>query len=188
MDTLRPHRKTQHKEGDIHFLTFSTFHQQPFFPGAYAAEWFLQFLAKARERCPFQLFAYVIMPEHIHLILRPGDGVTMQKIYWHLKRPMTDKVVLWVKEHHPEFLTRMVDAQPTGDVTYRFWQRGGGYDRWMRSASDLHEKIKYIHRNPVRRGLVSRSEEWKYSSAAEWVLGEPGPVPIDWDHLPPADG
>ncbi|MBT3279660.1 MAG: hypothetical protein HN909_06780 [Phycisphaerales bacterium] len=188
MDTEHSHRKTQHKDGDIHFLTFSTFRCQPFFPGTHAANWFIEFLAKARERCPFRLFAYVIMPEHIHLILRPGDGISMRKIYWHLKRPMTDKVVTWVKIHHPTFLNRMADKQPTGDLTYRFWQRGGGYDRWMRTPSDLHEKIRYIHMNPVRSGLVSRPEEWKYSSAAEWIWGEPGMAKIDWDDLPPADG
>ena len=70
------------------------------------------------------------------------------------------------------------------ELTYRFWQRGGGYDRNLRSAKDVYEKIAYNHDNPVRRGLVARSEDWPSSSAREWITREPGPVPIDWAVAP----
>ena len=125
----RIHRKSWDNDWDAHFLTFSTFRRQPFFPGHHAADWFLQTLAAARERCGFHLFAYVVMPEHVHLALHPLPGVTMRKILWHLKRPMTTRVQSWVRRHQPDFLARMADTQPSGKVTYRFWQRGGGYDR-----------------------------------------------------------
>ncbi|KKM07360.1 hypothetical protein LCGC14_1734700 [marine sediment metagenome] len=184
MVSARIHRKSWDNDWDVHALTFSTFRRQPFFPGRHASEWFLQTLAIARRRCLFHLFAYVIMPEHIHLVLQPLPGVAMRTVLWQLKRPMTDRALTWVRQYHPEFLARMADVQPTGKVTYRFWQRGGGYDRNLRSASDVHEKIGYIHNNPVRRGLVSRPEEWPHSSAADWILQKPGPVPIDWDCLP----
>jgi len=181
------HRKSWHDDWDIHFLTFSTFGRQPFFPGKYAAQCFLRALATARQQCPFHLFAYVIMPEHVHLVLQPLPNVRMQKVLWHLKRPVTAEAMAWIKQYHPSFLTRMADVQPAGKVTHRFWQRGGGYDRNLRSASDVHEKIKYLHNNPVRRGLVLRAEYWPHSSAANWILGRAGQVPIDWDYLPDAE-
>jgi hypothetical protein len=62
--------------------------------------------------------------------------------------------------HAPEFLAELVDGPPNGRTAHRFWQRGGGYDRNLRSVRDIHEKIRYVHENPppprarcTRRGL-----------------------------------
>ncbi|MBN1943055.1 MAG: transposase [Phycisphaerae bacterium] len=165
-------------------MTFSTFRRQAFFPGRMTARWYQEMIACARETCPFYLFAYVIMPEHVHLVLQPLPGVTMRRILWHLKKPMTDKVIECVKTHQPSFLTRLADRRPSGNIVHRFWMRGGGYDRNLRSSNDVHEKIGYVHGNPVRRGLVECPEEWPYSSASDWILDKPGPVPIDWNHIP----
>jgi len=184
MGQSRAHRQSYDTEYGVHCLTFSTFQRRPFFSGKYAAGWFVEALAEARVRCPFHLFAYVVMPEHVHVVLQPEIGVKIRTVLWRLKRPVTTRVVAWVTEHSPDFLGRMTDVQPSGKSSYRFWQRGGGYDRNLRRASDVHEKIAYIHNNPVRRGLVSEAEQWRHSSAADWILGHPGPVPIDWGHLP----
>jgi len=184
MGTGRLHRKAWDNDWDIHSLSFSTFHQLPLFPGVRSARWFLETLAEARRKCPFRLFAYVIMPEHVHLVLQPVPGVAMRTVLWRVKRPVTERALAWVKQHRPDFLPRVADVQPSGKVTYRFWQRGGGYDRNLRSASDVHEKIAYIHDNPVRRGLVPQAEAWPYSSAADWIVRTPGPVPIDWEYVP----
>ena len=182
MESPRIHRKSWHNDWDVHCLTFSTFHCQPFFPGKHAAGWFVRSLAAARQRCPFHLFAYVIMPEHVHLVLQPLPGVRMQRVLWHLKRPVTAEALAWIRECRPEFLTRMADSQPSGKIVCRFWQRGSGDDRNLRTASDVHE-IRYIHDNPVRRGLVERAEDWPHFSAGDWILPRPGEVCIDWDHV-----
>ncbi|MBS3735309.1 MAG: transposase [Phycisphaerae bacterium] len=184
MGPHRVHRKSWDNDWDVHCLTFSTFQRRPLFTGRHAAGWFLDTLAAARTRCPFRLFAYVIMPEHVHLVLQPLSGVTIRTILWRLKRPLTRTVLAWVRANSPAFLNRLADVRPSGKTLYRFWQRGGGYDRNLRSASDVHEKIRYIHDNPVRRGLVARAEDWPHSSAGDWILQRPGRVPIDWDFLP----
>jgi putative transposase len=180
----RVHRKSRDVDWDVHNLTFSTFGRQGFFRGRLAPVWFLESLGRARAAAPFHLFAYVIMPEHIHIVLQPLPGVTMRRILWLLKRPVTARALAWVRENTPDFLRKMEDRQPGGEVTYRFWLRGGGYDRNLRSARDVHEKIAYNHDNPVRRGLVARPEDWPWSSAREWITREPGPVPIDWTAVP----
>ena len=108
----------------------------------------------------------------------------MRRVLWQIKRPVTATALKWVRAHSPAFLRRMADVQPSGRTTYRFWQRGGGYDRNLRRASDISEKIRYIHENPVRRGIVERPEEYPLSSARDWIMEEPGPVPIDWEHMP----
>jgi len=81
-------------------------------------------------------------------------------------------------------LREMADIAPDGQASYRFWQRGGGYDRNLWSPEEIHEKIHYIHANPVRRGLVVRPEDWPWSSYATWMnVGEPV-VPIDKQSVP----
>ncbi len=184
MEAIRVHRKSWDIEWDVHCLTFSTFGRQPFFPGHHAGRWFLDALGEARRVCPFHLFAYVAMPEHVHLVLQPPPGVQMRSVLWRIKWPVTCKALAWVRRNQPGFLPRLADVQPSGKVSYRFWQRGGGYDRNLRSASDVHEKIGYIHDNPVRRGLVTRAEDWPLSSAGDWLLQRPGPVQIDWERIP----
>jgi len=65
------------------------------------------------------------------------------------------------------------------DKPYHFWQDGGGYDRNIRNAKALRDIFTYIHNNPVKRGLVSRQEDWKWSSARDWAGLAVGPIPID---------
>jgi putative transposase len=68
-------------------------------------------------------------------------------------------------------------------IRHLFWQPGGGYDRNIEKPSTLLKMIDYIHMNPVRRGLVERAVDWKWSSAA-WYEGI-GESPILIDHIPP---
>ncbi len=123
------------------------------------------------------------MPEHIHIVLQPANGVEMKTVLWQLKPPATEEALKHLRIQ-PSAAHLMTDTQRSGGASLRFWQRGGGYDRNMRSPSDVHEKIKYIHENPVRRGLVRNPEDWPWPSAADWILQKPGPVPIDWEFMP----
>jgi putative transposase len=181
----RVHRRSFDAEWQAHALTFSCFGRKPFFSGKHAPGWFLEILDGARARAAFDLWAFVIMPEHVHLVLLPQPPVRIRDILWHIKRPMTFRVLDWVKTRSPAFLCRMADHQPNGKLVHRFWQRGGGYDRNLRSVKDIYEKIKYIHQNPVRRGLVERPEDWPWSSARAWLEGTDQPLRLNWDSLPP---
>jgi putative transposase len=66
---------------------------------------------------------------------------------------------------------------------HQFWQKGGGYDRNITEPETLQKTIDYIHFNPVRRGLVERSIDWKWSSAG-W-FAEVGDSPLIMDRIPP---
>jgi putative transposase len=100
-----------------------------------------------------------------------------------MKAPVAKRAVLWVRANAPDFLGCMEDRQPNGQSHYRFWQRGGGYDRNLRTAEDVREKIRYIHANPIRRGLVTVADDWHWSSYRAWQTGEDVPLPIDRDTL-----
>jgi putative transposase len=138
-------------------------------------------------RHPFDLWGYVIMPEHAHLLIWPREGVEIRAILQSLKLPVAQRAIRWLKEQAPRFLARLLDVQPDGKRAYRFWQRGGGYDRNMRSTRDTHEKLHYIHKNPVRRKLVARPEDWPWSSARAWATGVDEPLKIDRESFPPLE-
>jgi len=123
------------------------------------------------------------MPEHTHVVLLPHDHVRISSILASLKLSVTKKAVNWVRENKPSFLAQM-EQREGGKVYHRFWLRGGGHDRNLRSARDVHEKIRYVHANPVRRGLVAQPEDWAWSSARAHLYGVNEPIPIDFDTIP----
>jgi REP-associated tyrosine transposase len=170
--------------GDAHCLTFSCYRRQPFLTGRRACCWLIEAIDSARNTVGFDLWAYVFMPEHVHLVLWPHKGVPISKILKEIKQPVAVAALRYVKAHAPTFLERMADVQPSGRRSHRFWQRGGGYDRNLRSTGDVHEKIAYVHANPVRCGLVKHPRDWAWSSWRAWQEGGDEPLRIDRLSLP----
>ncbi len=116
---------------------------------------------------PFQLYAWVVMPEHIHLLILPVQMTTVTALLRRLKSPFAKRVIEQWRNVNAPILGRVTDAH--GQT--RFWQRGGGYDRNLFTDHELMEKIHYIHTNPVRRGLVDRPRDWGWSSARSYEGG-----------------
>jgi len=193
----RAMRPTEHKRktcqrynvpGDAHALTFSCFRRQAFLSRDRTRMWFLSALADARSDLAFDVWAYVVMPEHVHLVIFPRhDDYCISTILSSVKRPVARQAVHFVTQRAPRFLAAMCDAQPSGRVQYRFWQRGGGYDRNLTRDSTVHRAIDYVHANPVRRGLVDLPEQWKWSSAAYYLGARDVPFIPDLATLPPRD-
>lgn len=125
------------------------------------------------------------MPEHVHLLLLPHPNIRVAEILKGIKLASSRQAIAWLKKNSPDFLERLEDTQPNGSRVFRFWQRGGGYDRNLSSARDVHRKLRYIHENPVRRGLVERTVDWRWSSALAWESGADGLLSIDRDSFPP---
>ncbi len=171
--------------GDAHCLTFSCFHRIALFARERSCQWMLDALALGRSRREYDLWAYVIMPEHVHLVIRPLSNVKISAILTTLKQSVSKRALLWLRGNAPNVLSRLEDRQPNGMSAYRFWQRGGGYDRNLRTAADAYEKIEYVHNNPVRRELAASAEEWPWSSCRAWQTGGDVPIPIDRESLPP---
>ncbi len=184
----RKYCKRYDEDGQGHYLTFSCFQNQPFLKGDRAKGWLIGSIALARKKYPFDLWAWVIMPEHVHLLLFPYGEVKIKDILFGIKKSVAEHAINFVRKNAPEFIPRMLDVQPGGKKSLRFWQRGGGYDRNIISIEELHEKIQYIHKNPVRRELVSEPAEWLWSSYRAWEYGENKPLFIDRDSLPPLNG
>ena len=170
-------------DGQAHCLTFSCFQRKPFLSKDRCCEWLIQGMQKGRENGMYDLWGYVIMPEHVHIVLLPKPEVKISHILSTIKQSASKRALIWIKQNAPDFLKRMEDIQPDGKRHYRFWQRGGGYDRNLRRLEDVHEKIHYIHKNPVRRGLVKIPDDWKWSSFHAWQTGDDIPIAIDRESL-----
>ncbi|MBX9680307.1 MAG: hypothetical protein K2X38_16220 [Gemmataceae bacterium] len=117
-----------------------------------------------------KLWAYVIMPEHVRLIIQPGIEETLvSKFLAAAKEPVARKAVKRLKSTNSAWLDRI--AVQEGDrLRHRFWQPGGGYDRNITCSETLRLMIEYIHANPFRRGLVEDVLKWQWSSAM-WFAG-----------------
>ncbi len=188
---MGPHHRKQVRShstpGHAHELTFSCFHKLPLLNRDRTRRWFLEALDAARLRRNLALWAYVIMPEHVHVIVWPREPVyEVRLIRTALKIPVQRKALAFLRSHAPAFLDRLRDEQPNGEVHYRFWQRGGGYDRNVTDPTTLRAMIEYIHNNPVRRGLVARPADWPWSSAG--FYDGVGDTPLQMDPLPALDG
>ncbi len=169
---LRSQRRQVFNEaGQGHELTFSCFRRYKFLAAEKTCQWLADEIGQARIQLHFSLWAYVFMPEHVHLIIFPRKpDYDIRKILKAIKEPVGRKAVIYLRTHAPEWLPR-VTVRRGKRTERRFWQTGGGYDRNITESHTLFAMIEYIHLNPVRRGLVLRACDWKWSSAG-WFDGE----------------
>ena len=115
-------------------------------------------LEEVRRRYGFVVAGYVVMPEHVHLLLGEPLVSSLSVALQVLKQKTSRK------------LKKKGEAQ--------FWQRRY-YDFNVRNPQKTTEKLRYMHRNPVRRGLVEKPEEWPWSSFVHYATGKIGTVEIE---------
>ena len=182
------HRKTckrYNEPGHAHSLTFSCFRRQPFLSKDRTRRWLIDAIDRARAKHKVHVWAYVIMPEHAHLLIWPTrPDYDISNFLQSLKTSVTRAALPWVRANHPAFLPQMEHVQPNGERHYRFWQRGGGFDRNIVELASVWNHIHYIHANPVRRGLCLKAEDWFWSSAADYLRVRVGPLRLDFASVP----
>ena len=93
----------------------------------------------------------------------------MSRFLQAVKEPPARKALRYLEAHAPQWLSRLTVREGQRQRR-RFWQPGGGYDRNITSVRTLRAMIAYIHANPVRRGLLTRTQDWEWSSA-RWYAG-----------------
>ncbi len=185
MARKRHHRRNYNEPGHAHELTFSCYQGFKFLQAERTCAWLAESVEKARVDWRFDLWAYVFMPEHAHLIVRPKEAkYDIADIRKAIKSPVGTKAIKYLLERSPECIPRI--TRKRGKKSERlFWQSGGGYDRNFDDPHVLMNMMDYIHMNPVRRGLVETPAAWRWSSAA-WHLGAgeppivPDPIPAEW--------
>ena len=146
------------KARQFHFVTFSCYHRLPLLARPMAYSIFEQRLEAVRKRYSFVIAGYVLMPEHVHLLVGEPQASSLATALQALKQ-QTSKV-----------LKRPGETQ--------FWQRRY-YDFNVWSEEKPGEKLRYMHRNPVKRGLVAKPEDWLWSSFRHYATGYEGVVEVE---------
>jgi putative transposase len=141
---LKPTRDL--KPHGTYFVTFSTGQRRRLFVVESYARLFLKTLFSYRRQGRFEVHAFVLMPEHVHLLLTPALGVTLERSIQYIKGGYADALG--------------VQLGRKGEV----WQRGFT-DHRIRDGSDYEIHRAYIHENPVQRGLVDLAADCRYCSA-----------------------
>jgi len=182
-----PHRKLRrawNEPGHVHELTFSCHKRWPLLANERTRGWFIEALDQARRRWDFALWAYVIMPEHVHLLICPRNSAyDISTILKAIKQPVSQRAAAFLRDHNPQWLKRLRVNRPNGRIEYRFWQQGGGYDRNVIHEATAGTCVEYLHANPVRRELCATPTDW-YWSSARWYAGLAG-VTLVMDEPPP---
>ncbi len=166
---IRKRMKRREGGGDARFITFSCEQRLPLLGNPAIRDLFVRSLAACRARFGFELFAWVVMPEHVHLIVRPRKSDLFARALLFLKLSVAQRVIARWRELGAPILSKI--TRPDGSP--RFWQKGGGFDRNIRHEGEFAREVRYVHRNPVERGLVERPGDWAWSSARWWLDEEP---------------
>jgi len=161
---------------DLHFLTFSCYRRRPLLGTVRARNVFVEALRKIRERYRFLLVGYVVMPEHVHLLISEPSGATPSIVLKVLKQRVSRD--LRKKKRGGRAGQLQMSFMSGAEGLPRFWQPRF-YDFNVYSAKKKREKLEYMHANPVTRGLVQNPKDWPWSSFSFYAKGKTGLVAID---------
>jgi putative transposase len=164
-------------QGHLHFITCSCYRRLPLLGSVRARNLFVQILGEVRDRYGLALVGYVVMPEHIHLLLsEPAKGTpstVMQVLKQRVSRRLRRKPRISMTSRQLKLPFREVH-----DCLAQFWQpRFYDFNVW--SLKKKVEKLQYMHLNPVKRRLVSHPKDWPWSSFSFYGSRNPGLVRID---------
>ena len=162
-----------HQSGQSHFVTFCCYHRRRLLDTDESCRIFESALERVRRSYRLYVYGYVVMPEHVHLLLSEPNCPTQAKIglEW-ATRPQQYTLADALKS-----LKQGVSRRLLGNAEH-FWQKRY-YDFNIRNYPQFVEKLRYIHRNPVKRGLCERPEDWEWSSFQHYSSGCEGRVEIE---------
>jgi|SRR5579863_3777388 len=146
------------QSGQLHFLTSSCYRRRANFAAESSRVCFELTLERVRQSYGLCVYGYVVMPEHVHLLADESQRGELAQVLQSLKQSVARTLAL-----------RAADP---------FWQ-ARYYDFNVWSERKFIEKLRYIHRNPVARGLVQQPEHWPWSSFLHYSTGAVGTVEIE---------
>ena len=146
------------KTGQFHFLTFSCYKRQPLLAERNGYSIVEQALERVRQSHELHIAGYVLMPEHVHLLVSEPQSGSLAGAIQALKQETARKL-----------------KQPNEP---HFWQ-ARYYDFNVWSEGTTEEKLHYMHQNPVKRGLVAQPQDWPWSTFRHHATGVIGTVEIE---------
>jgi putative transposase len=156
----------------LHFLTCSCYHRQARLGTAPERDLFLRILEEVRQRYRFVVVGYVVMSDHIHLLISEPERGTSSTVMQVLKQR-------YARRRLGKKRCRAEQRELWPDDERRIWQRRF-YDFNVWGERKRVEKLRYMHRNPVKRGLALEPEHWEWSSYRSYAYGDVGMVKINY--------
>ena len=158
-----------HESGHSHFVTFCCYHRHRLFTTDASRRTFVSALERVRRNYRLRIYGYVVMPEHVHLLLSEPEKYTLADALKSLKQGVSRRLLPKMGPFKPDFGL-------SGEQ--HFWQKRY-YDLNIRNYPQFVEKRRYIHRNPAKAGLCERPEDWEWSSFRHYATGFEGRVEIE---------
>lgn len=157
------------------YLTFSCARRLELLCTPAIRDAFADQLEAVHARGAFRLFAWVVMPDHVHLLLVPGGRWTAPKVVQAIKQPFAQKIIQQWRDSGDRMLGELED----GSGEFHFWEHGRDEERRVATLAELDQAVLAIHENPVRRGYASQARHWRWSSACWYEGRRDSPVTID---------
>ena len=177
MPSNRPARQIFDIEGHAFFVTFSCYHDVPLLSRDRCKAIVLGQLENLSRRHEAGVVAYVIMPDHVHILLRPSTSGRLSLFVQQWKRLTSFQISTYLQlgsdTTSMPFADRVLDDKGAVHV----WQKRY-YPFNVYTPRKALEKIEYMHNNPVRAGLVKDPCDWKWSSARYFLKGQSVPVTL----------
>jgi putative transposase len=165
-------------------MTTSTYRRARLFDSLRFRRNFVNTLDALRTALQFKIVGYVLMPEHFHLFIWPSGKFDPSQILKSLKERTAKYILrnLLDRREHP-WCRKMLDrvtlpASVHDESHYRVWQRRF-YDMSIWTEKKRVEKLRYMHGNPVKRGLVDSPEKWPWSSFRFYFLEDASVLAMD---------
>jgi putative transposase len=130
---------------------------------------FLNILEQTRASYEFVIAGYVVMPEHFHFLISEPEKGDPSLVMQVLKQRFSRQVLSQIRRNN--------NSARVGEIQHLWEKRFYDFNVW--TARKHAEKLHYMHLNPVRRGLVSRPEDWPWSSFRFYAYGEAGLVVVN---------
>ncbi|MGI8668387.1 MAG: REP-associated tyrosine transposase [Aridibacter sp.] len=169
------------KRNMFHYLTKVTFRRVPIFKSEKICQFFTDALRETKENHLFKLVGYVIMPDHIHLILNPIE-CDISLFGKALKGKSARKIIDWLKLNDFQTSLKKLALPKTQKRNHSFavWQKKiTSID--LESDKFIRQKLNYIHLNPIRAKICEHPAKWKWPSYHAYLPHKPGEVPIEID-------
>jgi putative transposase len=170
--------RTSYRIGDqnaLHYITITTVEWVDIFTRSIYKDIIINSLFFCREKKGLELFAYVIMTNHIHLIARAKAGFELSDILRDFKRHTAKYILKEIKENPLESrrewildILQKAGKQNLKNKTYQVW-RQDNHPIELYKPETVQQKLDYIHMNPVRSGIVANPEDYLYSSARNYA-------------------
>ena len=178
--SMPPIRIKNEDENLTHFLTITTIEWIDIFTKPQYFQIIVDSLKYCRDNKGLLLYEFIIMTNHIHLIVKAKEGNKLSQIISDFKKHTTREILKELEEDNRRYILNLIKNSFAKKKNYQnqIWQREN-YPELITSEKFIFQKANYIYNNPVKRGYVIKLEDWRYSSARNRILNNNSIIELD---------